>query len=134
EHQDYPFEELVDQLNLPRETGRNPLFDVMFIMQNMDDSGLHTDDAKFTTYEMIRNIAKLDLSLEVIEEAEELELHFEYKTCLFDKQTIETVMNHFNELLDQIAQNNQVMLKDIELTSKVKKRKSIKLDLMDFMV
>ena len=36
ENQEYPFEELVDKLSLKRDMGRNPLFDVMFVLQNMN--------------------------------------------------------------------------------------------------
>ncbi|WP_244251328.1 condensation domain-containing protein [Bacillus amyloliquefaciens] len=36
EHQDYPFEELVERLGVQRDMSRNPLFDAMFILQNME--------------------------------------------------------------------------------------------------
>ena len=34
QNQDYPFEDLVDKLNVPRDLSRNPIFDTMFVMQN----------------------------------------------------------------------------------------------------
>ena len=50
ENQDYQFEELVDKLNLRRDIGRNPLFDVMFIMQNMDAKVITLKNLRFKPY------------------------------------------------------------------------------------
>lgn len=44
EHQDYPFEELVDKLELTRDMSRNPVFDAMLVVQNNDYEPLHLHD------------------------------------------------------------------------------------------
>ena len=66
EYQDYPFDELVNSLNLPRDTSRSPLFDTMFIYQNNGISSTDFKDIKTSIYIPDTKISKFDLSLEVV--------------------------------------------------------------------
>ena len=83
ENQEYPFEELVDKLSVKRDTGRNPLFDIMFVLQNMQTGSVGQEETGFETsrpvqpgsmkqYENIFQTAKFDLTLSAIEKGEGL--------------------------------------------------------------
>jgi non-ribosomal peptide synthetase component F len=50
QNQDYPFEDLVEQVEVPRDTGRNPLFDVMLVLQNMEWQELQIPGLKLNQY------------------------------------------------------------------------------------
>ncbi|WP_151738070.1 condensation domain-containing protein, partial [Paenibacillus tengchongensis] len=50
EHQDYPFEQLVEQLDVRRDMSRNPLFDTLFVLQNTDRGQLEVEGLNFTPY------------------------------------------------------------------------------------
>ncbi|MGW8264102.1 condensation domain-containing protein, partial [Bacillus sp. LR--39] len=68
EHQDYPFEELIEKLNIQRDMSRNPLFDVVFSMQNADLKDLSMEGVTLKPYDFAHQTAKFDLTLTAAEE------------------------------------------------------------------
>ena len=92
-NQDYPFEELVEQLNLPRNLGRNPLFDVAVTMQNNqlenrdrlpEDPGPQVSQVEFR-----ENVSKFDMTLHSLDNPSGIFLVFEYCTRLFKEESIQ---------------------------------------------
>ncbi|MBJ8192609.1 hypothetical protein JDS79_38340, partial [Bacillus cereus] len=67
ENQDYPFEELVEKLELQRDLSRNPLFDTMFVLQNIEQGEQEIEGLRFTPYDNVHPAAKFDLTLTVSE-------------------------------------------------------------------
>ena len=61
DHQDYPFEMLVEKLDLSRDASHNPLFDTMFVLQNMETQRLELPGLRVSPYEIGNRIAKFDL-------------------------------------------------------------------------
>ncbi len=87
EHQDLPFETLVEALKPQRSLSYTPLFQIMFVLQNapkqtLDLSGLSLEELEFDS-----GSAKFDLTLEVVEQSG-LHCTIEYCTALFDKRSI----------------------------------------------
>nr|WP_251036222.1 non-ribosomal peptide synthetase [Paenibacillus sp. ISL-20] len=117
EHQDYPFEELVDRLNLPRDMGRNPVYDTMFMFQNMDLQALEIDGANLSPFEIAGQVAKCDLTLIAREEDEEIELQLDFGSKLFQKETIERMIGHLLELLRAVQETPETILSDLEILS-----------------
>jgi aspartate racemase len=87
-HQDLPFEKLVEELQVERDLSRNPLFQVMFVLQNAPISALEFRGLSLTPLEVHNGTAKFDLTLELEESAEGIRGWFEYNTDLFDTLTI----------------------------------------------
>ncbi len=127
EHQTYPFDELVKQLNIKRDTSRNPLFDTMFIYQNNGNATANFKGINSTVYVPNANIAKFDLSLEIIPENDELNLRFEYCTKLFDKDFITRLSNHYLNILQAILADNAITIANIDILSS-EERKQILYD------
>jgi surfactin family lipopeptide synthetase A len=100
EHQDYPFDELAGSLRYRRDAGRNPLFDTMFIYQNMG-MPRGTGSFQIERYFFDPGLSKFDLSMEIFEEGEQLSYHIEYAGDLFKKETIEKLQASFERLLRQ---------------------------------
>jgi amino acid adenylation domain-containing protein/FkbM family methyltransferase len=128
ENQEYPFEELVDKLSLQRDISRNPMFDVMFVLQSQDEY-LKSDLDKHTgvpanPYEIEHAIAKFDMTLIGIEVKGEEELFFdlEYCTKLFKKETIERFVDYFKNILSAVITVPQQKLEDIEITTDEEKK------------
>lgn len=125
ENQAYQFDELVDELNIKRELGRNPLFDTMFVLQNTDKYEMNIEGLKFEKYELDSDAAKFDMTLIASEAGEELEFTLEYFTSLFKKETVQRLADHFVNIITKITEESEIQLKDIELIDEEEKSKII---------
>ncbi|MFW9332519.1 non-ribosomal peptide synthetase [Paenibacillus polymyxa] len=112
EHQDYPFDMLVNRLHLQRDLSRNPLFDTMFRLQNFMDVSREIPGLQVKPYPLESSFASFDLMLTVVEPIAQNEgddgqagLHctFEYSSELFSEQTVRQMAQHFIELAAQLA-------------------------------
>lgn len=117
QNQDYQFEELIDRLNLTRDMSRNPLFDVMFTMQNIDNQHLDIQGLQFRRFIHEYSISKFDISFTAEEFKGELIIELEYSTHLFRDSTAHAILKHLNNILANITQHADVALKDIEMLS-----------------
>ncbi|MCY7973621.1 non-ribosomal peptide synthetase [Bacillus inaquosorum] len=115
EHQDYPFEELVDKLELTRDMSRNPLFDAMLVVQNNDHQPLHLHDLQMKPSQVSHLVSKFDLTLQASEGDGNIHFHFEYSTALFEKTTIERWASHLTNVLNIIVKNPEVTLNHIDI-------------------
>jgi amino acid adenylation domain-containing protein len=122
ENQEYPFEELVEKLEVNRDINRNPLFDVMFVFQNMANAQMEIPGFKMmpNTYET--RTAKFDLTLMAIEEGEKLVFTFTYSTKLFSSATISRFINYFKKIITGIVAQPEIKISGIEILSGNEKR------------
>ncbi len=117
EHQDYPFEELVERLGVQRDMSRNPLFDVMFVLQNMERESLvlnklHLAQAADTSHKT----AKFDATLYASEGSDgSISFDFEFNTDIYQKQTIEKWLSYFTRILTKVIENQAIPLGDIHV-------------------
>jgi amino acid adenylation domain-containing protein len=117
ENQDYQFEELVENLNLRRDLSRNPLFDTMFVLQNMELGALEIPGLKITPYEFNSQFAKFDLTLTAVETGHGIHLKLEYCTALFKQDAMERLAGHFSNILERITENPELPLSAIDMFS-----------------
>ncbi|MBP2656774.1 MAG: amino acid adenylation domain protein, partial [Firmicutes bacterium] len=122
DHQEYQFEELVDKLAIPRDLSRAPLFDTMFVLQNMDIAAMEFDDLKFTPYELDNKTAKFDLTLRAAENNNRLEFTLEYYSKLFKRETVQRLARHFVKVLKSIVEQPECKLAEIELLAEDEKK------------
>ncbi|HLP45552.1 MAG TPA: amino acid adenylation domain-containing protein, partial [Candidatus Kapabacteria bacterium] len=127
ENQDYPFEDLVDKLSLKRDMGRNPLFEVMFTLQNMNifSSALPSDHPTgieqpiqpdfLPGYGKIAQIAKFDLTFSAAEVEQKIVFSIQYCTKLFNRETIERFITYFQVITLAIINEPGIQLKDIDV-------------------
>ena len=101
-HQDLPFEKLVEELRQERDLSRNPLFQVMFVFQNISDPVLRFPGVKSASVEINTGTSKFDLTLSLREREQTLVGFIEYSTDLFERSTIERMIGHFPTLLEGI--------------------------------
>jgi hypothetical protein len=132
ENQDYPFEDLVEKVSVSRNTGHNPIFDVMFAMQTQSE-GRHgheepdtdTDQANTETPEPRENpnpVAKFDLTLNTVEEHGKLLFTFEYSSCLFKEETIRRFINYFIAVVLRVCENPHERISGIQLMGEEEKQ------------
>lgn len=103
DRQDYPFERLVERLGLQAEAGRNPLFDTMFILQNMEHPEFRAGGLALEPLPFDPGVSKFDLTLEAAARDGELSVTFEYAADLFEPDTIERLARHYEEILRQLC-------------------------------
>ena len=115
ENQDYPFETLISELHLIKDLSRNPLFDVMFIMHNIDVPNYQVDSLIISKYNYSRTGAKFDLTLECDDRGEEMRFVIEYCTDLFQESTIQRMARHYQNILQAITSGKRQALSDIEI-------------------
>ncbi|WDV47446.1 amino acid adenylation domain-containing protein [Clostridiaceae bacterium M8S5] len=115
ENQNYQFEQLIDKLSLRRDLSRNPVFDVMFSMLNMENTKIDIEDFKCTEYQMNKDVSKFDLTLLAEEVEDTVSFEIEYCSELFKKQTIITMADHFKQIINSITDNPNRLLKDIDM-------------------
>ncbi|WP_425414250.1 condensation domain-containing protein, partial [Paenibacillus taiwanensis] len=116
EHQDYPFEALVEKLQVVRNPSRNPLFDTMFILQNTENNSVSLGDLSVEPYNQNHSIAKFDLTLEISMEDGLMSGHFEYCTKLFSTNMIDNFAEDFLNILSQICEQPDIQLGQIQLS------------------
>ncbi|MCU0288321.1 MAG: amino acid adenylation domain-containing protein, partial [Acidobacteria bacterium] len=126
ENQEYPFEELVDKLSLKRDMGRNPLFDVMFVLQNITTGSTGGDEEIRPdipgSYENIAQTAKFDLTFIAEALGQKTIFTIQYCTKLFKKETIQRFVAYFKKIISQVIENPGLKLREIEITLDEEKR------------
>ncbi|AEY65546.1 condensation domain-containing protein [Clostridium sp. BNL1100] len=123
ENQDYQFEMLVEKLNLQVKPGRNPIFDVAFVLQNMKMPQMSVKGLNFKPYMDDSKSSKADFTLMATEEGETISYVFEYCTKLFKPETIERLSKDFIKIIKIVTDNRQIKIKDIELLEKDEENK-----------
>ena len=106
-HQEAPFEKLVVELHPQRDLSRNPLFQVMFVLQNVHGRELGRELAlpgvNVSRLEVDNGTAKFDLTLSFTDREEGLTGLWEYSADLFEGETIRRMAGHFERLLEEIV-------------------------------
>src|SRR6266702_3514864 len=90
QHQDIPFEQVVEIMRPVRSLGHSPLFQVMFAWQNASEDRLTLPDLKQSGLQAAPHVvAKFDLSLSLREAGQSIHGGLEYATSLFEPSTVE---------------------------------------------
>ncbi|HLO85983.1 MAG TPA: amino acid adenylation domain-containing protein [Nostocaceae cyanobacterium] len=114
-HQDLPFEHLVQILQPERSLSHHPLFQVMFVLQNVPVKTLELPGLTFTPIEQKRTVAKFDLTLTMQETESGLVGVWEYNSDLFVADTIRRMSGHFQTLLEAIVKSPQQNIQQLPI-------------------
>ncbi|OAT84215.1 hypothetical protein A6P54_02660 [Bacillus sp. MKU004] len=118
-NQDIPFEKVVEELAPARNLSYNPLFQVMFTMQNASKLENNFEDINIKYLPITSSASKFDLSLSALEDKENvLHFFFEYCTDLFERTSIQRMINHFKTLCVNILNNPDQKISEISIMSK----------------
>ncbi len=117
EHQDLPFDRLVEALHPRRDPSRTPLFQVMFVLQNNQMPDVGRQELTMAPFAVRggTGTAKFDLTLAMVEADGRLAGSFEYDTDLFDPATIEAMVGHFRGLLEGVAADPGTRVSDLPI-------------------
>ncbi|HET7114626.1 MAG TPA: condensation domain-containing protein, partial [Pyrinomonadaceae bacterium] len=102
-HQDVPFAQLVQELNVKRDLSRNPLFQVVCVLQNAPVKNLELPGLTLTPFDLEITTAPFDIVLALNETEDGLVGSIIYNTVLFDEQTVRRLFEQYDTLLHSVA-------------------------------
>lgn len=114
-NQDLPFETLVRELHPDRALAHNPIFQVMFVLQNEPIPSLEFGGLKISHVQVDNITTNFNLTLDIVERDEQFLIKFECNADLFEAETISRMMGHFETLLTAIVANPEHRISELPL-------------------
>uniref|UniRef100_UPI0025C5BC11 non-ribosomal peptide synthetase/type I polyketide synthase n=1 Tax=Flavobacterium sp. TaxID=239 RepID=UPI0025C5BC11 len=116
DHQQVPFEKVVDSIIQTRDLSMSPLFQVMFVLHNTPEKEGHTLEQVISSQYILKdNYSKYDLTFTLEEKASGFSVEIEYCTDLFKSDTIQRMMMHFEILLCEIVKKPDSIIDEIKI-------------------
>jgi non-ribosomal peptide synthetase component F len=141
DNQDYQFEELVEKLNLKREPGRNPLIDAVLVVleggggaagagdrsegvAGIDKANEEKPEIRVIPEQSLGVTAKFDLEIQVAETGNKIVVSLSYAVSLFKRDTALKILKLYFDILRQVLEDENILLKDINVTTDFLKAQS----------
>ena len=116
EHDDVPFERLVEELRPERSQSHQRIFQVWFVLQNAPMQTLELPGLTLSDFGLLRETSQFDLALSMTEVNEQLTAALNYSTDRFDADTVAQIAEHFTHLLVEVATDPEWRLLEIPLS------------------
>jgi amino acid adenylation domain-containing protein/non-ribosomal peptide synthase protein (TIGR01720 family) len=114
-HQDVAFDDVVAAVAPERETGRNPLFQVLFQFAEAGEEDWRFADLDVTPAELHHDLGKVDLALFCTDDAARLELAVEYARDVLDRDTAARHLERVAAVLDRVPRDPHVRLSELDV-------------------
>lgn len=121
ENQEYPFSKLIDELNVSYDSSRNPLYDIMIIMQD-EQYDINLNGLKMQRLNIASSTSKVDLTFNIVNKLNGVDVVLEYNSNLFSKNTAKNFVNYYILILDQVVSNNDIVIGELNICSKKDKK------------
>ncbi|UCJ09145.1 non-ribosomal peptide synthase/polyketide synthase [Chitinophaga pendula] len=126
EHQDVPFEKVVETVVKERNTGRTPLFQVMFALQNVPASPeLEMGSLQMQDEPLVRSTSLFDLLWSMEEHVTGLRLTVQFSTELFSGNTIHRMFDHFTYLLKAVVNDPQRTISSLRMLTDTEEKELV---------
>ncbi|ACU62621.1 non-ribosomal peptide synthetase [Chitinophaga pinensis] len=117
-HQDAPLERVIETLAVPRDFSRHPLFQILFVLQNVPAvQELQLDALQVTPYYLENATTKFDMTFTAIPSANGIDIAIEYCIDLFEEKSIERMGVQFRKILEGIAINRMRKIGELPILS-----------------
>ncbi len=116
-HQDLPFEKVVDAIQPERDVTHTPLFQVMFMLQNLPVGAQQVSDITIEPVTVENGLSQFELTLSLTETEQGFNGSLEYNTDLFRPQTMQRFITHFLQIVQELINQPQKQLAHISLVS-----------------
>ncbi|WP_434695427.1 non-ribosomal peptide synthase/polyketide synthase [Pseudomonas sp. Z1-14] len=115
EHQDLPFDQIVEASGVPRHKGMNPLLQVLFVMNNVPVRTRSMAGLSVEFMPALQNHSKFDMALFVDEEEGQLRGNWQFATSLFGHERVQYLIRAWTALLEQIVADQDIQLGAISM-------------------
>ncbi len=123
DHQDVPFEKVVEAVVKERESGRSSLFQVMLVLQNTGETPeLKLGDLTLSTLSYEHVTSKFDFTIFLNETPRGIHGSLEYSTDLYKAETIAIMMEHYNELINSVVKNPHQKIGQLQMVAMVEQQ------------
>ncbi len=122
-NQDVPFEMLVKELQPKRDISYAPFFQTMLVFLELPSGPTQSAGLEVSTMILDSGTSKFDLTLSIRKRGEALQAIIEYSTDLFDEETIERMLGHYQKLLEGIVSHPDEKLSRLPLLTEEEKRR-----------
>ena len=122
QHQDLPFEQVVEIVEPPRSLGHTPVFQVMLAWQNAPAGELELPGLRLAPLETPQETARFDLSLSLQESERGIVGGLEYATALFDRETAERYLGYWRVLLEGMVGEERQAVDRLPLLGEAERR------------
>jgi acyl transferase domain-containing protein len=116
DNQEYQFDDLVERLNVKRDSSRTPVYEVVFAVENIESPGMEIPGLTLKPHEVENRTSKTDLRFGAGEVDGKIRVMLTYAAALFKPETAEQMGRHYIEIAAQVAENTDVKLKDIRIS------------------
>ncbi|SEG59296.1 non-ribosomal peptide synthetase [Paenibacillus sp. UNC499MF] len=124
---DVPYEEIAELADGTREFGRNPLFDTVFTLQNMELPEWRSKDVVYTPQAMDGGSAKFDLTWECTDTGAGIAFTLEYALDLYDERSAVQLARHYAALARAVAAQPHAALDDLDLVDAGERERLLRL-------
>ena len=116
EHQDIPFERIVDALGVARDMSHTPIFQVMFVLQNTPgNSNVKLPGVEVHELKFVRNTSPMDITMTLVEELDgSVSGELEYCTDLFSNSTAKQMCTHYVSFLKSVLDNPEQLVAEVD--------------------
>lgn len=121
EHQDLPFEKLVEELQPERDLSRSPLFQAVFALQNAPMPAFELPNLTLKSLPLDKGTSAYDINMAMWRRDGQLEGRIEYNTDLFDGATITCFIDHFQQLLTQLMAHPDTPIAQLSFLTEAEK-------------
>ncbi len=125
EHQDMPFERLVDELSPERSLAVTPLFQTLLVLDQDTREARRMGPLALAPFELAGRVAHTDLALWAYDGRDGFDLTLEYNTDLFDAATVERLLAAFERLLASAVRDPERRLSRLELLAPEERRRAL---------
>ena len=115
QHQNYPFDSLIQDLKVKRGTDRNPLFDVMVVMQDTVRPEFRAPGIHGSEYSVPMGVSVFDLTFHFSRSDAGMRLDLEYNTGLFGRPRAERLASHLDRVIEAIVSSRNAKLADVDI-------------------
>ena len=112
DHQDYPLDEMIEDLNAPVCENKNPVFDILFNYQSNGQLDVKLGNSQLSELPRESRVAKFDLTFNLGIAENQVELVWEYDVHLLKKSTVERMQQHFVTLMGAILADTTKQIRE----------------------